>query len=392
MPNKTITIPVNFDVTVDQDSDPDDTFGNDGVLSIGNFSHPAVRRTILRASLDAIPRYATIVTSKLWLHCDEEAGAEESFNIYRMDRAAVASLIETAVNWRGPLPFPILVLGGGGDPGMSGIAASAISYQMPPSSGWHNYPITAITQSGFADIIAARASGNAAAIGLLLCATDEDIEVGFTADSREPGHNVAYLEVTYSVPEGYLVYLCDGVPPNTSIDAPVALVSSANSSAVLSVASLGLLANRTYIGAVAAVNAFGVSSPAEFSFRTNGSAQPSFVPTPVRTLRATALSGRRIRIEWEYWETHGDLNLASDFLVTVASKDPVFDEEMEVAYTPHQREYEVIFPEPINQDALAEVRVHARRHGASQDTGVLSVFVRLDGTPPASVPAEITAV
>lgn len=203
--------------------------------------------------------------------------------------------------------------------------------------------------------------------------------------------------------EGYRVYVKRGAAPVPGVDAPLVATTDLVSTYAVSIASMALVTNASYFGVVTAFNAFGESEViAAFTFRTDESAEPLLVPSPIRSLRAIALPAGVIQLEWDYSEVNGIGTMADDFFV-VGSTSPlpvilpgefgVWEIQEIVPHVQPRQRYALRVqtdPAPFNVESPMYFRVLSRRDGKFEPY-VSDVVVLADAAAPAAVGVEMMA-
>lgn len=192
-----------------------------------------------------------------------------------------------------------------------------------------------------------------------------------------------YGEGKYGPRVGYVVLLKPGSAPVAGVDTPVANLSPLADSAALDMTALALTADTDHFGAVVPYNESGFAdSPATFAFRTDGEGNPLIAPAAVTNLRATALAGGNLKVEWEYDEPN-PMAVADSFIVALDIDWFVGP----VSHTPPKRHYSFKFVDL--PDGLRKISVKAARLGVSSPSATVQAVA--DATPPLATALGISA-
>lgn len=178
----------------------------------------------------------------------------------------------------------------------------------------------------------------------------------------------------------YELYLKPGSPPDPDVDTP--LMRLPKSATGASIAGYTFTPNVPHFVSVWPRNVNGLATSAPVaSFPVDGSGIPRLAPECVTSLRATALQGGNVRIEWAYAESN-PLTVAAQFEITltpinITGQTPVIETVTHVASQPA---YAVELGPLVS--GLWEVEVRSIAASGAQVTAVQSVYVRADAAPP----------
>lgn len=202
--------------------------------------------------------------------------------------------------------------------------------------------------------------------------------------------------------EGYRIYLRKSAAPILGVDSPLITTTDLVNLQDVMLALLPTVADSDYFGIVTAFNAFGESDAiAHFEFRTDETGRPMLVPSPITNLRATALAGGVIELEWDYWEVNAVGVVADDFWI-IGSLEPLpviqpfeaglWEIQEIVPHLQPRRRYALqvqLDPSPFDVEFQLYLRVLSRRDGKFEPH-VSDVVVLADAAAPATVAAEMS--